>query len=115
MNYNVNSLLAQANAVKVPVTTTAISGGYSFGIVCSASNGKRVSFSKALSKVLALEDRVYIAPVPAEGVLLVSAQPITEKPMEGRLNRMIGKPATERRSFTILLSSSILIWASTSR
>lgn len=87
MNYNVNELLAQANAVKLPITTAAVSGGYSFGIVCSASNGKRISFSKALSKALALEDKVYIAPVPAEGVVLVSSQPITDKPMEGRLNK----------------------------
>ena len=65
-----------AKQTKLPpvVTTTLPSyGKLSFGIVNSAANGKRVSFSKALAKSLQLEENgsVKIIPVPALGVIMI--------------------------------------------
>lgn len=57
-----------------PVTTTTSSyGKLSFGIVNSAANGKRVSFSKALANHLQLEKdgTVKIIPVPAVGAIII--------------------------------------------
>lgn len=45
---------------------------YSFGIVNSKRNGKRLTFSKALATALALEDTVELISIPDDGTLLVS-------------------------------------------
>lgn len=48
-------------------------GSYSFSVVYSESNGKRVSLSKTLAEKLKLTDRMTIVPVLDEQVLLVGA------------------------------------------
>ena len=76
-NYNVNSLLQQAQAANIPqVISTAGNAKYSFGIVFSKSNGKRVSLSKALAKDLGLDSNnstLKLVPVPEEGILLLGS------------------------------------------
>ena len=51
---------------------TATNSTYSFGIVNSKRNGKRITLSKSLSAALALESTIELIALPAEGVLLVS-------------------------------------------
>ena len=45
---------------------------YSFGVVNSKRNGKRLTLSKALATALALEDAVELISIPDDGTLLVS-------------------------------------------
>ena len=64
--------LAEEND-EVPVIKSA--GGskkYSFGVVNSKNNGKRLSFSKALAKELDLEEKFNIMPLSSKGVLMVA-------------------------------------------
>ena len=63
-------------------TTQVVSGSnskYSFGIVNSQNNGKRLSFSKALAKDTDLTDIVYILPSVASGEVFVAGTSISEK------------------------------------
>lgn len=55
---------------RTPVVATS-TGQYSFGIVNSRHNGKRLTFSKALVKKLGLEDEVQFFPMPEDHVLFV--------------------------------------------
>ena len=75
--YNINNLLQQAQSANIPqVIATAGNSKYSFGIVYSKSNGKRVSLSKALAKVLGVDSNdstLMLVPVVEEGVLLLGA------------------------------------------
>ena len=71
---NINSTLTKAQSLSLP-TITSISHGsskFSFGIVNSKRNGKRLSFSKALVAKLELEDTVYITPVKEDGVIILA-------------------------------------------
>lgn len=78
MKYNINDLVAKANSVSLPTAHVSHGGGnvLSFGIVCSASNGKRLSFSKALADHLALDDTAYITPLVEEGLILITGKPV---------------------------------------
>ena len=66
--------IKKAQAVTLPsLTTTGRGNGkYSFGIVNSKRNGKRLSFSKALVAKLELEDTAYITPVKEDGVIILA-------------------------------------------
>lgn len=78
--------MAQAAAANKNITvTTASVGGYSFGIVNSKNNGKRLSFSKALVAALDLEDTVELLPAAADGVLFVAKKLPTDVSFEGKL------------------------------
>ena len=68
---NINSTLTKAQSLSLP-TITSISHGsskFSFGVVNSKKNGKRLSFSKALVAKLELTDKTYITPVKEDGVI----------------------------------------------
>ena len=91
MNYNILDLLAKANSdtVTLPSSTKCASFGnntHSMTIVYSEANGKRVTFSKALSEKLALKNAVYLAPLPSEGVLMVAGSPVFGNAMAGNLS-----------------------------
>ena len=73
---NFSDLLAELEASNAtPVITTGGIGShrYSFGIVNSKSNGKRISISKALAKKLDLADTVYLAAFPQHGLLMMAS------------------------------------------
>lgn len=76
--YNIPSLaelLSSAEATVLPNVPAASTGGsstLSFGVVNSAANGKRLTFSKGLSHALGLTDGVYLSFIPAEKMLLLS-------------------------------------------
>ena len=74
------------NIPKVKNQTYAGNGKYSLGIVNSEGNGKRVSFSKALTAKLELTDTVYIVPLPDEGVLLISKEKLHSDATYGKLS-----------------------------
>ena len=77
---NINSTLTKAQSLSLP-TITSISHGsskFSFGIVNSKRNGKRLSFSKALVAKLELEDTVYITPVKEDGVIILAGTRLFE-------------------------------------
>ena len=81
---NFESLIAKAKSVKLP-TSISVSGGsstYSFGIVNSSSNGKRMSFSKALVAKLNLNDTVFITPLVDDGKILVVGQKLFDATYE---------------------------------
>lgn len=86
-NIDFAKALAQAAAVNKNITiVTASVGGYSFGVVNSKNNGKRLSFSKALVAALDLEDTVELLPAAADGVLFVAKKLPTEVSFEGKLS-----------------------------
>ena len=87
-NYDLDAMLASYEALDdVPV----ISGGrkgcgaYSFGIVNSRNNGKRLTISKALAAALELTDYVEFAPVPKEGVLIIGKKLPVKNASDGNL------------------------------
>jgi hypothetical protein len=84
--FDINELLGMANEINDDFVVASLSGQYSLGIV-NSFNGKRLSFSKALSQKLGLTDKVYIIPVPAKNVVMISAQPLNDKSSVGTLNK----------------------------
>ena len=77
---NINSTLTKAQSLSLP-TITSISHGsskFSFGIVNSKRNGKRLSFSKALCEKLELTNNAYITPVKEDGAIIVAGSKIFE-------------------------------------
>lgn len=87
MKYNIEELLELASQSETPVIrNTASNGKYSFSVVNSDSNGKRISISKALAEALDLEDGVSLLPVQEEGLLMLSKKPLSAKASSGKLN-----------------------------
>ena len=74
MKNNKLNIIKKAQAVSLPSinTTSRGNGKYSFGIVNSKNNGKRLSFSKALVAKLELTDKTYITPVKEDGVIILA-------------------------------------------
>jgi len=74
------NIIKKAQAVSLPsITSTSRSNSkYSFGIVNSKANGKRVSFSKALVAKLDLTDTAYITPVCDDGVIILAGSKLFE-------------------------------------
>ena len=72
--FDLNAMMELAEQVTdIPVVKSNGGGNkFSFGVVNSKNNGKRLSFSKALAKELTLDDAVYLIPIPSEGVLMVA-------------------------------------------
>ena len=86
-NFDFSKAMAQAAAANKNITiTTASLGGFSFGIVNSRHNGKRLSFSKALVVALDLEGTVELLPAAADGVLFVAKKLPADISFEGKLS-----------------------------
>ena len=78
-NFNINSLIAEAQSSNVPQVIANYAGGqkFSFGIVYSKNNGKRISLSKSLAKALNVDhkdSKIMLLPVPGQNVLLLSSE-----------------------------------------
>jgi len=77
-NFTVNELVAEAKSSKVPQIFANPTGGkYSFGVVNSRNNGKRVTLSKTLAKDLGIvgeENKLMLLPIPSKKVLLLGAE-----------------------------------------
>lgn len=71
-NLSISQLLDAAASIPARAKNSASKGKPSVGIVNSATNGKRLSFSKALVTTLELEDVAEIALIPSEGCILVA-------------------------------------------
>lgn len=98
--------MAQAAAVNKNVTIAAASvGGYSFGVVNSKNNGKRLSFSKALVAALDLEDTVELLPAAADGVLFAAKELPADVSFKGKLSGE-GKKICYSGSLVGLITSS---------
>lgn len=78
------STIAKAQKVSLPsiTSTSGGSGIYSFGIVNSKNNGKRLSFSKALAEKLELDAEAYITPIVEDGEILVMASKMFDSSFE---------------------------------
>lgn len=74
MKYDIDSLLSKASSTTTfrPSRYTGGAGKYSFGIINSHSNGKRITLSKALGQALMLDDTAEFILIPEDGVLMVS-------------------------------------------
>lgn len=74
-NKGLQSLLSQIKAMGTEkITATSTMSGhstYSFGIVCSKDNGKRVTLSKALASRLNIEDNFDVIAQPQSGKLYI--------------------------------------------
>ncbi len=80
---------AEESMAAMPVitgTTRVANGICSLSIVNSETNGKRISFSKALSAKLDLSDKVSILPNIKTGELIVSKKIKSEKAYHGKLS-----------------------------
>lgn len=86
LNYNLDDLLTKINEdTNIPViTATGGSNSYSFGVVNNI-NGKRLTFSKALTKVLELGEDVVFAPSPEDGILMVAKELPSGRASTGKL------------------------------
>ena len=88
-SYNFDELMKKAADVTMP--TKGRRSAYSFGIVNSGENGKRLTFSKALAKDLDLDETVQLIPLLDEELLLVGTQLPNQMPMEGKLSGHDGR------------------------
>lgn len=74
-NFDINTLIAQAQELNVPqVIAAAGNSKYSFGVVYSKNNGKRISLSKSLAKKLSVDGEgssIQFLLNPAESVLIL--------------------------------------------
>ena len=69
---NIKDLLAKAKLSEdANKFSCRLSGKYSFNVVYSEDNSKRVTINKALSEALGLSDKVQVACIPANGTLLL--------------------------------------------
>lgn len=106
MKYNINELLELASKSETPVIkSTASNGRYSFSVVNSESNGKRISISKALAEALDLEDSVSLLPIQEEGLLMLSKKPLSAKASSGRLKER-GKKLCYNASLVRLITDA---------
>lgn len=72
--YNISELISKISAADAaPVINSTGAGKYSFGVVNSEGNGKRITLSKALSADLGLTDRLELLPCPKDGILIIGA------------------------------------------
>ncbi len=72
--YNISDLISKISAEDAaPVINATGAGKYSFGIVNSEGNGKRITLSKALSSDLGLTDHLELLPYPKDGILIIGA------------------------------------------
>lgn len=71
---NINSTLTKAQSISLPSITSTSKGNskFSFGIVNSKTNGKRLSFSKALAEKIDLDKCAYLTPICEDGKVLVA-------------------------------------------
>ena len=73
MPVNLEALLNKANnqTLSTSINAHGAHSVYSFGIVNSKANGRRLSFSKKLCEELNLEDTVEISPVIEENIVMI--------------------------------------------
>lgn len=87
-NY-LNKIQNSSATLNIPQVSPQLRSGssvYSVGIVNSEGNGKRVSFSKALTRKLELTDTVCLLPLPEDGVVLISKEPLHPDSTVGKLS-----------------------------
>lgn len=70
---------------KPKTNSVSNTGKYSFGIVNSKKNGKRLSFSKALSNVLGLTDKVTLMPNIEDGKVVICRTLVFPQALKGIL------------------------------
>ena len=91
MAINLNSL---GNATAVPKNTRQGNGKHSIVIVCSESNGKRITLSKALTTDLGVPENggmLYITLYKESRSLVVSTEPICNESITAKANVKAGK------------------------
>ena len=84
-NISISDLIAMAEKSSANYIISTGVSKCSFSIVNNI-NGKRLSFSKTLSKTIDLADKVYILPVPEQGKLLLANAPISTKASIGNVS-----------------------------
>lgn len=85
-SFDFQSAFARAKQNTRPQEIPAGNSMYSFGIVNSKNNGKRLTFSKALSTKLSLEDHVELLTLEEEHLLFIGKNLTADQPLEGRLS-----------------------------
>ena len=81
-----NAAISGKTATPITPVTHASRGKYSVGIVCSAKNGKRVTFTSALSERLKLKDSIYVTAYTDDGFIVIGATPYNEQSSEFKLS-----------------------------
>ncbi len=81
---NNQKMFERMMTLNVPKTASN-TGKYSFGIVNSKNNGKRVTFNKALTHALGLTDKVTVMPDVEEGKVALCRSLVFPEAMEGNL------------------------------
>lgn len=66
-----SNIFQKINDQNLTLNSGSSNSGYSFGIVNSVDNGKRISFSKRLCEKLGLRETVELAPVLVDGDLII--------------------------------------------
>lgn len=83
-NMNNQQMFQKMMTLNVPKTVNN-AGKYSFGIVNSKNNGKRITFNKALSHALGLTDKVTVMPDVEEGKVALCRSLVFPHATEGNL------------------------------
>ncbi len=72
-------------ATTIPQTARSSRGKNSFGIVCSAKNGKRITLTASLSKALRLDDTLFITAYAEDRVIILSSHTLNDDSIETNL------------------------------
>ena len=83
---NFNAVVNGKTATPITPVAHTSRGKYSVGMVCIAKNGKRVTFTAALSEKLNLKDTVYITAYVKDGFIVIGSTPYNELSSEFKLS-----------------------------
>ena len=88
---NIYNTISSKKATAIPSTARRSRGKYSFGIVCSERNGKRITLTASLSQALRLDDTLFITAYADDSIIILSPAAINECSLETNLKGDDGK------------------------
>ena len=79
-NYNFNNIINSSTADNISHSASRSGNGkYSFGIVCSEQNGKRVSITASLASKLNIDSEMFITSYASNGFIVLSSSKLNEQ------------------------------------
>lgn len=79
-NFNFDKIINRSTADNISHSASRSGNGkYSFGIVCSEQNGKRVSLTTSLASKLNIDDEMFITSYASKGFIVISPKKLNDK------------------------------------
>ena len=83
INNNFNTIISRSTADNISHSVSRSGNGkYSFGIVCSEQNGKRVSLTASLASKLDIKDEMFITSYGSNGFIVLSSSKLNEQSLK---------------------------------